>query len=307
MYKHNTDEVIMIRPAQFYGNEETAVNNAYQNTSDESVDSIQTKALKEFDNLVTMLEAKGIIVNVLQDTAEPSTPDSIFPNNWFSSHEGGTMVIYPMFAENRQAEIAKFKDKTMNIIKNKQTTKKPFKVIDYSMNNVDEIRLEGTGAMVIDRKAKVAYCCLSPRADKELFVEFCNTTNHTPVFFSAEQDGMPIYHTNVIMGISEKYAVVCLESITDEAERKMVKESLEKSGNEIVDITLAQVKEFLGNNLELKGKDGHILCMSDVAYNALTAEQKSIIEKHSEILHAPIETIEFYGGGSVRCMLAEIF
>lgn len=307
MFKHNTDEVVMIRPAQFYGNEETAVNNVYQNTSDEAHDSIQTKALKEFDNLVEMLEAKGIKVNVLQDTLEPSTPDSIFPNNWFSTHEGGTMVLYPMFAENRQAEIAKFKDTVIDIAKNKVDKKEIFKVIDYSSNNEREIRLEGTGAMVIDRKVKVAYCCLSQRADKELFEEFCTRTGHTPVYFSASQDGMPVYHTNVIMGISEKYAVVCLESITDEAERKMVKESLEKSGNEVIDITLGQVKEFLGNNLELMGKDGNLLCMSDTAYKSLTEEQKQIIEKHAEILHAPIDTIEFYGGGSVRCMIAEIF
>ncbi|MDH6604357.1 hypothetical protein OKW23_001518 [Bacilli bacterium PM5-9] len=306
MYKHTTDEIVMIRPERFYGNEETAVNNAYQNTSDESVDSIQQKALKEFDNLAKMLEAKGVKVNVLQDTANPSTPDSIFPNNWFSTHEGGIMSVYPMFAENRQEEIYKFRDKVENIAQAK-TGSEFFKVFDFSRNNVNEKVLEGTGSMVIDRKNRVAYCCLSPRANKELFVQWCKDTGHTPVYFSASQDGVPVYHTNVIMGIGSKSAVICLDSITDASERAMVKESLEKGGNKIIEITLEQVKLFLGNNLELKGKDGNFLAMSDTAYNSLTEEQKQAIEADTEILHAAIDTIEFYGGGSVRCMLAEIF
>lgn len=306
MFKHTTDEIVMIRPERFYGNEETAVNNAYQHTSDESVDSIQNKALKEFDNLVKMIEEKGVKVNVLQDTPEPSTPDSIFPNNWFSTHEGGLMSVYPMFAENRQEEIYKFKTKVADIVQAK-TGKNFFKVYDYSRNNINEKVLEGTGSMVIDRKNKVAYCCLSPRADKDLFVQWCEDTGHTPVYFSASQDGVPVYHTNVIMGIGSKSAIICLDSIADASERAMVKESLEKGRNKIIEITLEQVKLFLGNTLELKGKNGNFVAMSETAYKALKEEQKAAIEEDTEILHAEIDTIEFYGGGSVRCMLAEIF
>ncbi|MDL2211808.1 hypothetical protein LJB88_02915 [Erysipelotrichaceae bacterium OttesenSCG-928-M19] len=307
MYKHTTDEIVMIRPEKFYGNEETAVNNAYQNTSDESVDSIQNKAIKEFDDLVKMLEAKGVKVNVIQDTPSPSTPDSIFPNNWFSTHEGGIMAVYPMFAQNRQEEIAKFRTEVEKIAQNKNSKKGLFRVFDYSSNRDADKMLEGTGAMVIDRKAKVAYCCLSPRADKELFEQYCQDTGHKAVSFHASQDGMPVYHTNVIMGIGSKSAIICLDSIEDAAEKAMVRKSLEDAGNKIIEITLEQVKLFLGNTLELKGKDGEFLAMSDTAYNALTEEQKRMIEEDTEILHAPIETIEFYGGGSVRCMLAEIF
>ena len=307
MYKHTTDEVVMIRPEGFYSNQETAVNNVYQNENDEKLEVIQANALKEFDNLADLLREKGLKVHVLQDTPNPSTPDSIFPNNWFSTHEGGTMVVYPMFAGNRQEEIYKFKGQVEEITRNK-TGEGLFRVLDYSNNHFTNKQvLEGTGAMVIDRKNKVAYCCLSPRANKELFEKFCAETGHTPVTFQSWQDGQPVYHANVVMGIGEKIAVICLESIPDETERKNVKESLEKGGNIIVDITLAQVKEFLGNNLELKGKDGNFLAMSETAYKSLTAEQKAIIEEHVEILHANIHNIEFYGGGSVRCMIAEIF
>lgn len=307
MYKHSTDEVVMIKPAGFMFNAETAVNNQYQNQDDKDPKVVQERALKEFNNLVSMLEERGVKVNVLEDTVSPSTPDSIFPNNWFSTHEGGTMVIYPMFAENRRLEITKFRDQVEKIAIEKQKDEEFFTIIDYSKNDVRNKILEGTGSMVIDRKNKVAYCTLSPRADKDMFVKFCEETGHEPVFFTAYQDGAPIYHTNVLMGIGEENVLICLESIAEE-DRERVKESLIKGGNNIVDITLDQVKAFLGNTLELKGKDGkNFIAMSEVAYQALTPEQKEQIEKSTEILHADIGTIEFYGGGSVRCMIAEIF
>lgn len=307
MYRHSASEVVMVKPAAFKFNAETAVNNAYQQNDDTSLDKVQERALEEFNNLVAELEKRGVKVNVLEDTPEPATPDSIFPNNWFSTHEGGTMVVYPMFAENRQQEIVKFRDQVEEIAAKSFKDEPIFKIFDYSKNNVKEKILEGTGSMVIDRKNKVAYCALSPRADKELFLQFCKDTGHEPVYFVAKQDGVVIYHTNVLMGIGEKNAIICLESI-EEDKRDYVKKKLEDGGNNVIEITLDQVKKFLGNTLELKGSDGkNFIAMSTTAYNSLTEEQKKAIEKETEILAADISTIEFYGGGSVRCMIAEIF
>ncbi len=307
MFKHSTSEVVMVRPAAFFFNAQTAVNNAYQNNDDLDLKTVQERAIKEFDNLVSELEKRGVKVNVLQDTVEPATPDSIFPNNWFSTHEGGTMVIYPMFAENRQLEISKFSTQVQEIAAKSFEKEDFFTVLDYSHNNVKGKIFEGTGSMVIDRKNKVAYCNLSPRAEKEMFLKFCEQTGHKPVFFTAEQDGVPVYHTNVIMGIGEKKAIICLDSI-EAGKRDEVKAELEKGGNEIIDISLEQVRSFLGNTLELKGSNGkNFIAMSKTAYDSLTEEQKNKIEETTEILAADIPTIEFYGGGSVRCMIAEIF
>lgn len=306
MYKHVSDEVIMIRPAGFYANPNTAADNIYQQESDESLDIIQRKAVIEFDDLVKKLEAKGIKVNVIEDIKEPSTPDCIFPNNWFSSHEDGFLVIYPMFAPQRRLESGKFLKKVETIMKNREPNR-DLKVLDYRDYVEQEKYLEGTGAMVIDRKTKTAYCCLSARANEEVFLKFCQDTNHTPITFHGVQDDMPVYHTNVIMGIGEKLAIICLDSIANADERLKVENSLRESGNEILDISLEQVKEFLGNNLELKGKERNILAMSTVAYNSLTDEQLKIIDKYADIVHSDIPTIEFYGGGSVRCTIAEIF
>ena len=307
MFKHTTNSVIMVRPAGFYANPDTADDNVYQNSSDESLESIQAKALAEFDNVVELLKKEGIDVNVIQDVKEPSTPDCIFPNNWFSSHEGDTLVIYSMFSQARRYEMEKFKRQVEEILLRKNDNRL-LSVLDYSYATKRNIFLEGTGAMVIDRKNKVAYCSVSKRADKELFYHFCKDTGHTPVTFSAMQDDQPIYHTNVLMGIGEELTLICLDTIVDENERKMVKESLENGGNTIVELSLDQVKNFLGNNIELKAKEGkNILAISTTAYNSLCAEQIKIIEEKLKIFHAPIDTIEYYGGGSMRCMIAEIF
>ncbi|MDI9472137.1 MAG: amidinotransferase [Tissierellia bacterium] len=307
MFKHTTDEVVMVRPTAFMYNPVTAVTNLYQQSDDKDPKIVQAEALKEFEGLVKALREKGVTVNVLEDTPEPSTPDSIFPNNWFSTHEGGTMVVYPMFTENRQSEIAKFRSEVEEIAARKQQSEKLFTIIDYSKNREREQILEGTGSMVIDRKNKVAYCVLSPRADKELFLKFCEDTGHKPVYFRAFQDGAPIYHTNVLMGIGGENVIICLDAICDE-DRERVASSLREGGNNIIDITPEQVKNFLGNTLELKGGDGkNFIAMSDVAYNCLTPEQKEQIEKSTEIVHVDIANIEFYGGGSVRCMIAEVF
>lgn len=304
--KHSTSSIVMVRPVAFQFNAETAVNNVYQNNDNRDVNEVQKKALEEFDNLVKELENRGITVHVLQDTLTPATPDSIFPNNWFSTHEGGLMVVYPMFAENRQAEIAKFRATVEKIAEESQKDEPFFTIIDYSKNRERNQILEGTGSIVIDRKNKVAYCTLSPRADKEMFDKWCKETGHTGVTFVSYQEGKPIYHTNIVMGIGEKTALVGLDAI-DEKDRARVRESLEAGGNEITELTMDQLKACAGNTLELKGKDGNFIAISKMAYDSLTKEQVEKIEKTTPILVADINTIEFYGGGSVRCMMAEVF
>lgn len=306
MFKHTTDEVVMIRPHKFYFNAETAVNNAYQQNDGMEADKINEKAVLEFDNLVKMMKDKGIKVHVLNDTAQPSTPDSIFPNNWFSTHEEGQFVIYPMFAVNRQAEVDKHLKDVHKIVMDRQKSAASLTTFDYRDNIGKKKFLEGTGSIVIDRTNRTAYCTLSPRADEELFLKWAEDTGHKPVVFRAFQDNVEIYHTNVLMGIGPVNAIVCLESIA-EGQRDMVRKALEDGGKTVVDISLDQVKKFLGNTLELKGKDRSVICMSTTAFDSLTPEQKAQIEKESDILAADISTIEFYGGGSVRCMIAEIF
>lgn len=305
--KSVTNEVVMIRPVNFYANPETAGNNDYQHDPGKESVSVQQQALQEFDNFVALLKKKGVTVHVIQDTPTPSTPDSIFPNNWFSTHEGGYYVIYPMYAENRQQEAVKFSDTVQEIAYQKHNSNTYFRTIDYTLNRRVGVYLEGTGAMVLDRKNKIAYSCRSPRASEDLFQQFCQDIGYTPISFYAEQDGEGIYHTNVMMGIGEHIAIVCLEAITNEEERNLVKTSLENSGKVVISITPEQVKHFLGNTLELEGTEGNFLMMSHSAYHVLTKEQKELIELYVPIEHTDIQTIEYHGGGSVRCMLAEIY
>ena len=269
--KHTTNEVVMVRPKGFFFNAQTAVNNAYQHNDEADLNEVQKRALAEFNNLSDALKAKGVKVNILEDTAEPKTPDSIFPNNWFSTHEGGIMCIYPMFAENRQMEISKFKEKVVKICKDKDKDEEFFKIFDYSENHDKNKFLEGTGSIVIDRKNKVAYCSLSPRADKNLFETWCKDTGHVGVAFESRQDGKLIYHTNIVMGIGEKKAIICLEAV-DEKDRQRVKDKLIEGGND-----------------------------------SLEKDQIKKIEETTEIVCVDISTIEYYGGGSARCMIAEIF
>ena len=298
-----TDKIVMVRPIKFCFNHETAVNNHYQNFNNEDTTKIQKRALKEFDILVEKLLSKGVQINVIQDTVEPSTPDSIFPNNWFSSHEEGFLFFYPMFAENRRKELEKFRENIYTIV-----AKKSLNIIDYSLKVKDNIFLEGTGSIVLDRKNKKAYCSLSQRSNKNLFEIFCKEINYKPITFSSFQDEKIIYHTNVMMSIGENIAMVCLESIPEKKERENLINELKKDKKEIVEISLEQVKKFLGNTLELKGKDGkRFIVMSETAYKSLTENQKNMILKDTEIIYSDVSTIEYYGGGSVRCMIGEIF
>jgi hypothetical protein len=291
----------MIRPVQFAYNAETAVNNSFQVASNDA--SVQEKALQEFDAFVAKLQANGIDITVVQDTAEPHTPDSIFPNNWMSLHSNGTICLYPMFAVNRRQER---KQHVLDAIDEKFVVDSN---IDFTGSEANNIFLEGTGSMVLDRDKQIAYACLSPRTNKDLLQLFCNQFNYTPVSFIAnDENGSPIYHTNVMMCVADKFVVICLDSITDETEKNMVVQSIENSGKTIIEISFYQMNHFAGNMLQVCSQQGEaFLVMSSQAYHSLTAAQVAIIESYQPIIHSDITTIETNGGGSARCMMAEVF
>lgn len=304
MKAHITGKVLMIRPIHFAYNEETAVNNYYQKKDLKSPKEIQEEALKEFDTMVEVLRKHKIEVKVLEDSLQPHTPDSIFPNNWFSSHENGTVVLYPMFAKNRRLER---REEIYELLDENQLN-----ILDYSKLEEEGIYLEGTGSLVLDRKHRKAYCSLSERANEELLDIFCQDLAYEKIAFHSYQTVQgkrkEIYHTNVMMTVGEKFALLCAEAIDKREERKRVIASLEKDGKEIIFITEEQVEHFLGNALEVKNTDGvHLCIMSLSAYQVLTEEQKQILEKYAVIVPVKISTIEKYGGGSARCMLAELY
>jgi len=306
MKKQITNTVLMVRPVRFRMNEETVVNNYFQEEMDLKNEEINRQAQQEFDAFVYKLREVGVKVIGVDDIYEQNTPDSVFPNNWITFHQNGNVAIYPMFAENRRRErrediLDKVEEEGF-LIEN---------VYDYTDAEQENIFLEGTGAMVLDRVHRKAYCALSPRADEELFIEFCEDFEYTPVIFKAYQkvDGkqVPIYHTNVMMALGENFAVVCLDTITDKSERKNLLHHLKEDKKEIISITPEQMCQYAGNMLQVQGKDSTYLVMSDAAYNALTPQQIQTIEKYTQILHSNLETIETCGGGSARCMLAEVF
>ena len=302
-----TDTILMVRPVNFRMNEQTAVNNYYQKVLDNiTPQTVQQQALQEFDAFVKKLQSVGINVVVIQDTKEPDTPDSIFPNNWISFHESGDVALYPMFAENRRLER---REDVLELLENEGFHIE--NIVDYTSAEEEDIFLEGTGSLLLDRKHGKAYCALSPRADEELFIEFCEDFEFTPVVFTAYQtvDGkrMPIYHTNVIMCLGEDFAVICLDCIDDKAECKNVLKNLKDDGKEVIVITEEQVVQFAGNMLHVKNKEGkRFVVMSNAAYQSLTKEQIQKLEKHGELLYSSLDTIEACGGGSARCMMAEV-
>ncbi len=299
----------MIRPVAFRMNEQTAVNNYYQKVLDGlSPETVNAKAQEEFDTFVNKLRMVGIDVTVVDDTLDPSTPDSIFPNNWISFHENGDVVLYPMFAENRRLER---REDILDILEAKGFEVNE-EITDYSSAEEDGFYLEGTGSIVLDRENGKAYCALSPRADEELFIEFCEDFDMNPIIFEAFQtvDGERklIYHTNVMMCIADTFAVICADCIDDKKERKMVLDSLKADGKEIVLITEDQMNNFAGNMLELQGFDERrYLIMSNSAHKSLNKKQIAQLEEHITILSSSLDTIEACGGGSARCMMAEIF
>lgn len=303
-----TNSVLMIRPVAFRMNEQTAVNNYYQKVLENTTPAtVNAKAQLEFDAFVKKLRSVGVNVVVVEDTLEPNTPDSIFPNNWISFHDNGDVVLYPMFAENRRQER---REDILDMLEEKGF--KIENIIDYTSAEEDNIFLEGTGSMILDRENEKVYAALSPRADEELIIEFCEEFFSDPVIFEAYQDTPDgrklIYHTNVMMCVADEFAVICADCIDDKQERKIVLDHLKKSGKEMIFITEDQVNNFAGNMLQVLGADDKkFLVMSTQAYNSLNKGQINAIEKHCEILHSPLDTIEVCGGGSARCMLAEIF
>ena len=303
-----THSVLMIRPVAFRMNEQTAVNNYYQKVLDTvSPATVNAKAQEEFDAFVQKLRMVGVNVIVIEDTVDSDTPDSIFPNNWISFHENGDVVLYPMFAENRRKER---REDVLDILEENGFVIN--EIMDYTSAEEDGFFLEGTGSIVLDRENGKAYCALSPRADEELFIEFCEDFEFSPVLFEAFQtvDGERklMYHTNVMLCIGDSFAVICADSIDDKKERKMVLDSLRADGKEIILITEAQVNSFAGNMLEVRGTDDRrFLVMSASAHQSLTKKQIAQLEEHLTILSSNLDTIEACGGGSARCMMAEIF
>ena len=303
-----TNSILMIRPVAFRMNEQTAVNNYYQKVIDGLLPAtVNAKAQQEFDAFVVKLEAVGVNVIVVEDTLNPDTPDSIFPNNWISFHENGDIALFPMFAENRRLER---REDLLDILEEKGFIID--NIMDYTSAEEDEFFLEGTGSIVLDRANGKAYCALSPRADEELFIEFCEDFDLNPILFEAFQtvngERKLIYHTNVMMCIGETYAVICADSIDDKKERKMVIDSLKGDEKEVIYITEEQVNNFAGNMLEVKGaNDRRYLVMSSAAHKSLSKKQIAQLEEHVNILSSSLDTIEACGGGSARCMLAEIF
>ena len=303
-----TSSILMIRPVAFRMNEQTAVNNYYQKVLDNLLPAtVNAKAQQEFDAFVTKLQAVGVDVTVVDDTLDPDTPDSIFPNNWISFHQNGDVVLYPMFAENRRSER---REEILDILEDKGFHIEI--IVDYTSAETDGFYLEGTGSLLLDRANGIAYCALSPRADEELFIEFCEDFDMAPVIFNAYQtinnERKLIYHTNVMMCLGTTFAVICADCIDDKQERKFVLEQLKKSGKEVILISEAQVNNFAGNMLELVGANQQkLLVMSAAAHQSLTADQLDKLEKHAQIVSSSLDTIEACGGGSARCMMAEIF
>ncbi|MEJ8597922.1 amidinotransferase [Riemerella anatipestifer] len=300
-----TNTVLMIEPMAFGYNAQTAENNYFQVNS-ENTDT-QSKALQEFKNFVEKLRSKGITVVSIQDTLEPHTPDSIFPNNWVSFGADGRVILYPMYAPNRRDE------RRMDILENlKNQGFKINEVVDLTSSEKDNVFLEGTGSIIFDHDNKLAYGSVSLRLDEKLFREFCEKFGYTPIVFHSYQtagtERLPIYHTNVMMCVADRFVVICLDCIDDLQERQNVVDTIKKSGKEIIEISEEQMQNFAGNMLQVHNDEGKkFLVMSQSAYQSLSTNQIESIEKYSEIIYSDLNTIETNGGGSARCMLAEVF
>lgn len=292
--------VVMIRPHAFMSNPETRDDNAFQTLSNRSAKTTSAAARDEHDAAVEALRAAGVRVHVFDDFGDQNTPDSVFPNNWFSTHAGGHVAIYPMFVPSRRRE------RRTDVIEMLKAEYRVQDVIDYSGLEGDNLALEGTGAMVLDHIARIAYTVSSHRADPVLLERFCTHFNYEPMVFEArDAAGRDVYHTNVLMGIGTEYALICLDMIVDPSRRAEVRARLEETGRSVIDLSHEQIGEFAGNAIELTGKDGRVLALSARALSALTPEQIAVIEKSATPLPLSVPTIET-AGGSVRCMIAGI-
>lgn len=299
----STHSIFMVRPAAFGYNPQTALTNSFQSELALASEEIQRNALAEFDAMVELLRAKGVEVYVFHDTLTPPKPDAIFPNNWISLHADGKLILYPMCTVNRRWE------RSAEIIEEFKR-KFPIKeVIDLSHYESVNRFLEGTGSIIFDHVHRVAYACLSPRTDRDLFVDVCQLLNYKPIYFNSVNDkGLAIYHTNVMMAMGDEYVVICLESIQDIQERACVEEKLIQTHHQIISISLEQVNHFAGNMLQLQTTSNNkILVMSQWAYQSLTQLQIDQLSKYVELVPIAIPTIETIGGGSVRCMMGEAF
>lgn len=299
-----TSTVMMIRPVRFESNPLTAASNRFQGKVDSDPAAQQAAALREFDALAAVLRDAGIDVIVIDDTHEPHTPDAIFPNNWISMHADGRVVLYPMEAENRRTE------RRTDIVQHlgNQGGRQISELVDLSSHEDSGHYLEGTGSMVLDRVNRVAYACISTRTHLDPLGDFAQRMGYDVVAFEAvDSAGVPIYHTNVLMNVGERIAVICGEAIPREDQREAVLARLRETGHEVLLLSYAQLDAFAGNMLELRNKDGErVLAMSQQAYDSLNEEQHTVLAANGRIVSAAIDNIESSAGGSVRCMLAEV-
>lgn len=299
-----TSHVFMVMPARFGPNKQTAKSNAFQEEiGTASVEDIQKRARVEVQVFVEILREVGIEVSVFEDSPEPEKADSVFPNNWISTHQSAKIVLYPMMAPMRRNE------RREDIVNHLLALNPEAEVIDLSSYEEKNLFLEGTGSMVLDRINRIAYACESPRTDKEVLKAFCEKTNYKPfLFHSEDRDGKSVYHTNVMMAVCKDFVVVCMDSITDRSQRQKLEKMFAKTGHEIIEITMDQMFQFAGNMLQVQSKEGkEFLIMSKRAHDSLGTRQLERLRAHTELLVIPIDVIETYGGGSVRCMLAEVF
>ena len=300
-HAQSTDSVLMIRPARFYPNPETAADNAFQRDANCDLDALTLVARKEFDAAVQMLRAAGVNAHVFEDTAEPEKPDAVFPNNWISTHHDGRIALFPMYSALRRRE------RRQDIVEELRKHYRVTDVIDYSALEDEGCYLEGTGSLVLDHLKKIAYVSLSNRSNPEVIQRFADDFSYEPLTFtSIGSNGQPIYHTNVMMCIGTDFAMVGLEMIPNKAERQQVRSRLEKIGKEIVELSADQIANFAGNTIELQNKSGEkLLVLSSRAARALTEEQRKTLTRYARLLPLELPTIEL-GGGSARCMMATI-
>lgn len=301
--RQTTSKVFMIRPKNFGSNPDTLESNSFQAAQgEESSEEIQAKALKEFDHFVEILQAAGVQVMVIEDSESPNKPDAIFPNNWISTHDDGSLITYPMYSEKRRSE------KREDIIELLLTNFKIGQRYTFDHYEDDHQFLEGTGSMLLDRIHKVVYACLSPRTSVELLNKFAVLKGYEAIHFRAYADGTAIYHTNVLMALGEEFVVICMDAIPDEADRKKLLSSFKRTGKEVIDISIAQMNAYAGNMIQLYSRHGnHLIVMSKSAHQSLNKQQIESLSRHGMIISADLSTIEKYGGGSARCMIAENF
>lgn len=293
-------EIIMVRPCSFSFNPETASSNAFQKSLSAN-DNVQEKALTEFNRMVAILEQEGIVVNTYDDTPEPHTPDAVFPNNWLATHEDGTIVLFPMKAKNRRLE------RREDLIHDLEYRYRCSRIIDFTDAENIDVFLEGTGSIVFDHQNRIAYACRSSRTDERLLKDYCETIDYRSVIFNAHDvQGKPIYHTNVLMHVGHDYVVICPDAIQEE-EQKYLLQTIRSTNKEFIPISFEQMNAFAGNMLQLKAHSGLITVLSQTAFESLNEVQKQKISESSQLIPIAIPTIETVGGGSVRCMMAEIF